>query len=150
MSNPQYDNLNRGVMFKPRDNQKIVGAGRINIDGRDSNMVVVMEPLSRDGNPEWVVYAKIGVLFNNDNKQSENSPDRSGPVDGRPDKRLAAWRKEKDGRPFFSISVGDKQAGGGQGSAPAGDGWDSNVASPPASPPTPPGASYDIDDEIPF
>lgn len=49
-----------------------------------------------------------GVLFVNDRKQNQNSPDFTGNVVvGGVKKRLAAWKKEKNGKKFFSIQLSD-------------------------------------------
>ena len=51
-------------------------------------------------------------LFDNDKKGNDAAPDYSGPVGE--DKRIAGWRRMKDGKPYMSFQVSDKQAGGQQ------------------------------------
>lgn len=133
-----YDNTNKGVMFRPYREQKFAGAGKLNIDGVDHKIVVVSEPLKQDGDPVLCVYARIGVLFPNDKNGNDKAPDHSGPLDSRPGLKVAAWKHEKDGRPYLSLKVDQKQAKGGGGQAD----YDSNRDA---------GPDYGLpDDEIPF
>lgn len=138
MADGSYDNTNRGVFFKPHADQTLFGQGNLNVEGRESRIVVVMEKISRDGPPMPVVYQRIGPLFSNDKKGNDKAPDRSGPMDTHPGHRMAVWKGEKDGRAYFSMKVSRKDEAGnrasGNGGRPqqSGDGWDID------------------DDEIPF
>jgi hypothetical protein len=91
----------------------LTGQGKLNIAGHDQNIVAVKQRIQRDGDPVTVIYAKIGVLFDNEKKaeQAEGAPDKSGPIDNM-EKRMAAWIKEKDGRFYMSIAVSDKEGRG--------------------------------------
>ena len=53
------------------------------------------------------MYEKIGVLFENDKKGNEAAPDYTGPFNEF--KRLAAWRKMKDGKPYMTFNVSEPQ-----------------------------------------
>lgn len=103
------DFTNRGVFFQPHQDQKLFGQGKLNIQGHDTRIVVVMEKISRDGPPLPVVYQRVGPLFANDKKGNENAPDRSGPMDTLPGWRMAAWKAEKDGQKYFTIQITERQ-----------------------------------------
>jgi uncharacterized protein (DUF736 family) len=105
-----YDNTNRGAAFPPFDTQQMILQGKLNIEGIDDNMVLVKD-VTKSGKTVIGVYQRIGTLFQND-KSAENQPDYTGPVELRmfnAEKRLAAWKKMKDGRPYLTMSVSDKQ-----------------------------------------
>ena len=121
-----YDNTNSGAAFKPFDSQSLILQGKVNVSGRDDKIVLVKD-VTRNGDTVIEVYAKTGVLFNNDKKGNQAAPDYTGPLGDT--KRIAAWRKDKDGSPYMSFKVSDKQS-------------PQNAASPAAS-------SID-DDHIPF
>lgn len=109
----QYDNTNTGTFWGPHDNQQFVGQGKLNINGREDRIVVVRKPVKRDGEPQLVLYKKIGVLFPNDKKGNDKAPDYSGPVDAvGADMRLAGWAGEKDGRRYMSLKAQPKQTQG--------------------------------------
>lgn len=136
MADGTYDNTNSGVFFKPYDDQKLFGQGKLNIEGEGKRIVVVMERLSRDKDPLPVVYERLGPLFPNDKKGNDKAPDRSGPMDNYPNLRMAVWKGEKDGRKYFSVKVsmkdGGQSAGGNEGSgnsepAPSTGGWDDEI-----------------------
>lgn len=133
MADGNYDSTNSGVFFKPHEDQKLIGQGRLDVEGAESRIVVVKERLKRDGDPVFVVYQRMGVLFPNDKKGNDKAPDRSGPLDAYPDHRVAAWQGEKDGRRYMSLKVSrkqqDGQSGGSSsgGTAPAAGQWDDDI-----------------------
>ena len=64
-------------------------------------------------------------MFENDKKGNEAAPDYTGPFNEF--RRLAAWRKMKDGKPYMTFNVSDSQKQGGQAPAPqAGSSFGSN------------------------
>lgn len=133
-----YDNTNRGVIFQPHPNQALSGQGKIDVEGSEGRYVVIHEPVKRDGEKVLVLYEKAGVLFVNDKKGNDNAPDFSGPLDRHPDHRVAAWKQEKDGRRYMSISVSQRQQNGeGAPQQSQGDDWSSSPAA-------------DVEDDIPF
>lgn len=105
----EYDNTNSGVVYKPYEDQQFAGAGKLNIEGTDYKIITVKESLSKGGDPVRVVYARMGVLFNNDQKGNDKAPQFSGPIDTHPSLRMAAWVKEKDGMHYMSLNVSEKQ-----------------------------------------
>ena len=110
----EYDNTNSGVVYKPYPDQQFAGSGKLNIEGTDYKIITVKESLSKGGNPVRVVYARMGVLFDNDQKGNDQAPLFSGPIDTHPNLRLAAWLKEKVGlegkvMQYMSLNVSEKQ-----------------------------------------
>ena len=110
----EYDNTNNGVVYKPYPDQQFAGSGKLNIEGTDYKIITVKESLSKGGNPVRVVYARMGVLFENDQKGNDQAPLFSGPIDTHPNLRLAAWLKEKVGlegkvMKYMTLNVSEKQ-----------------------------------------
>lgn len=102
----EYDNTNRGAAFAPFDTQKLILQGKID-DNRIERKVTLVKDQTRDGKTIIEVYEKIGVLFENDKKGNDAAPDYTGPFNDT--RRLAAWRKMKDGKPYMTFNVSDKQ-----------------------------------------
>lgn len=103
-----YDNTDRGAAFKPFDKQKLILQGKLNDTGKDMKIVMVKDE-TRGGKNIIEVFEKIGVLFENDKKGNENAPDYTGPINEF--RRLAAWRKSKDGQAYMTMSVSDAKQG---------------------------------------
>lgn len=100
-----YDNNDKGAAFKPFDTQNLILQGKINSNGNDVKTVLVKD-VTRDGKVLIEIYEKIGVLFENDKKGNENAPDYTGPFQHR---RVAAWKRVKDGKPYMTFAVSDQQ-----------------------------------------
>jgi len=115
MADQQYDDSNRGAAFTPFPTQRLILQGKINVDGRDMKVVNIMDE-TRDGKQIIEVYQKVGVLFQNDNNK-ESAPDYTGPL--LEDKRIAAWKRMKDNKPYMSFVVSDKQDGQQTNTAPS-------------------------------
>ena len=111
-----YDNTNRGAAFAPFDTQKLILQGKID-DNRVERKVTLVKDQTRDGKTIIEVYEKIGTLFENDKKGNEAAPDYTGPFNDV--RRLAAWRKMKDGKPYMTFNVSDKKEGGSARPEPA-------------------------------
>ena len=101
-----YDNTNRGAAFAPFETQKLILQGKID-DNRIERKVTLVKDQTRDGKTIIEVYEKIGTLFENDKKGNDSAPDYTGPFNDT--RRLAAWRKMKDGKPYMTFNVSDKQ-----------------------------------------
>jgi hypothetical protein len=99
------DNTNNGAAFKPFPDQGFILQGKINSNGNDSRIVLVKDA-TKSGKKIIEVYEKVGVLFVNEKKQTESAPDFTGSFKER---RLAAWKKSKDGNNYMSLSVSDAQ-----------------------------------------
>lgn len=107
----EYDDTNRGAAFTPFPTQQMILQGKMNVEGNDYKIVLVKDS-TKDGRNIVEVYRKMAVLFDNDKKGNDAAPDYSGPVGE--DKRIAGWRRMKDGKPYMSFQVSDKQASGQQ------------------------------------
>ena len=106
-----YDDTNRGAAFTPFPTQQMILQGKLNVEGNDKKVMLVKDQ-TRDGKPVIEMYEKIGVFFDNDKKGNESAPDYSGPLGDT--KRLAGWKKMKDGKPYMSFQVTEKISGGGK------------------------------------
>lgn len=112
----EYDNINNGVAFPPFEDMKMILQGKMNVEGRDSKYAVVSRQ-TRDGRSIMEVYEKVGVMFKNDNTK-DGAPDYSGTMynvqdktapwtDPHVNRRVAAWRRQKDGKPYMSFEVSE-------------------------------------------
>ena len=104
-----YDDTNRGAAFTPFPTQQMILQGKLNVEGADKKVMLVRDT-TRDGKQIIEVYEKSGTFFENDKKGKESAPDYSGPFGDT--KRLAGWKKMKDGKPYMSFQVSDKTSGG--------------------------------------
>ncbi len=100
----EYDNTDTGAAFTPFTTQRLILQGKINSRGTDMKVTCVMDE-TKDGKQIIEIYQKVGVLFQNEGMK-EGAPDYTGPLFD--DKRLAAWKKMKDEKPYMSFSVSDK------------------------------------------
>lgn len=115
MADQQYDDTNRGAAFTPFPTQQMILQGKVNVEGVDSKVVLVKDQ-TKDGRGIVEVYQKMAVMFDNDKKGNDAAPDYSGPVGE--DKRIAGWRRMKDGKPYMSFQISDKQQGQQSASSP--------------------------------
>lgn len=100
----QYDDTNRGALFPPRDNNVLVGQGKLNNNGNEEYHVIVKATLP-SGKVIREVYKKVGVLFENDN-QNPKAPHLSGDYE---DRRLAIWfATSQSGKDYMDAKIGDK------------------------------------------
>lgn len=110
----QYDNTDSGAVFPPRENHKMILQGKINNGGQESQVAITMSTLP-DGRKIMDVYEKVGTLFQNEKGDNTNAPDYTGPIGNR---RVAAWKKQKDDMAYMSLSISDKlQQGGNNGNS---------------------------------
>ena len=100
----EYNNTDTGAAFTPFTTQRLILQGKINSGGTDMKVTCVMDE-TKDGKQIIEIYQKVGVLFQNEGMK-EGAPDYTGPLFD--DKRLAAWKKMKDEKPYMSFSVSDK------------------------------------------
>lgn len=104
-----YDNTDKGAAFKPFETQKLILQGKIN-DGGNERKVVLIKDQTKGGKQIIEVFEKAGTLFVNEKKESENAPDYTGPVSSNNrDRRLAAWKRMKDGNPYMTFSISDQR-----------------------------------------
>tara|TARA_R100000935_G_scaffold56169_1_gene87232 strand:+ start:7330 stop:7710 length:381 start_codon:yes stop_codon:yes gene_type:complete len=113
MADQVYDDTNRGAAFTPFPTQTLILQGKMNIEGQDKKICLIKDE-TKDGKSIIEIYEKIAVLFENDKDGNEKRPDFSGPMQNNDRLKVSGWRREKDDKPYISLSVGDKQ----QGAAP--------------------------------
>lgn len=99
----EFDNLNKGAVFRPFDTQKLILQGKVNSDGNDSKIVLIKDQ-TKAGKPIIEIFQKVGTLFVNEKKELETAPDYTGPLWER---RIAAWKRMKDGTPYMTLVVSD-------------------------------------------
>jgi len=113
-----YDPTNNGAAFPPFDDMKMILQGKINVEGRDGKYCVVRRE-SKNGKEIMEIYEKVGAMFPNDNSK-ESAPNYTGTVYNTADKqmpytqptsdrRVAAWRRMKDGKPYLSFVISEPQ-----------------------------------------
>jgi hypothetical protein len=103
-----YDNTDKGAAFAPFETQRLILQGKINDRGMERKVTLVKDQ-TRDGKVLIEIYERVGVLFENDKKGNDNAPDYTGPLGET--RRLAAWRKMKDDKPYMTFNVSDKTGG---------------------------------------
>ena len=103
MEQQQYDDTDRGAIFKPKDNQLLVGSGKLNSNGQEEYHVFVKATLP-DGRVIREIFKKVGVLFENENPHPK-APHLSGPYE---DRRIAVWfAKSQSGLDYMDAKIGD-------------------------------------------
>jgi uncharacterized protein (DUF736 family) len=103
----QYDNSNKGAAFAPFESQRLILQGKINDNGHEQRVILVKDQ-TKTGKNIIQVYEQVGVLFENDKKGNDAAPDYTGTLNEL--RRLAAWRKMKDGKPYMTFTVSDKKS----------------------------------------
>jgi|TARA_R110000851_G_scaffold266251_1_gene418751 hypothetical protein len=141
-----YDNTDRGSLFKPRADESLLVQGKIDSNRSEYRLVIIKSSLP-DGKTARDVYQKVGTMYENDKNGNEKAPDFSGPVmfNGQDKRRIAAWKTvSKDGATkFLSCRVGD--------STPRTDGFSDNSVSIEQIKATATDVEGDLsEDEIPF
>ena len=105
----QYDNTNKGALWKLKEEYKVVMNGNINMEGHDRRVIAVSRK-NAQGEPIISLYEEIGNLKKYDS-ENEKSPTAKGLVDIRKlesTKSIGAWiRTKKDGEEFWSVSLSD-------------------------------------------
>ena len=110
----EYDNTNRGAVFPPMEQQRLLLTGSIDIDGEGKKGLALVTDTDKQGRDVFVVYQRVGVLYLNEDATEDNKqPAYSGPMDG--DMRLAAWRSESDkGVKFLTLKREAKMSSNGK------------------------------------
>ena len=105
----EYDNTNKGVMFKPYDDQRLALQGKLDIEGNELRVIAIRQPLTKGGEPVLVLYEQTGILYPNDKKGNDKAPEYSGPIDRHARLKMAGWKGEKDGNHYLQLKVSEKQ-----------------------------------------
>ena len=123
----EYDNTNDGVAFPPFEDMKMILQGKMNVEGRDGRYAIVRRT-TQGGMELMEVFEKVGVMFKQEGGK-EGSPDYTGKIydmhdkrqpwtDPHPNRRIAAWRRMKDGKPYMSFNISEQQNTGKSESLP--------------------------------
>ena len=112
-----YDNTNKGVMFQPFSDQRLVLQGKLDIEGNELRIIGIRQPLTEGGDPVIVLYEQAGILYPNDQKGNDKAPKYSGPLDRHANLRVAGWTGQKNGNHYLQLKVSEKQGGGGSNGA---------------------------------
>jgi len=110
----QYDNRNKGALWKIKDNYKVIMNGNINMEGHDRRVIAVSRK-NAQGEPTISLYEEIGNLKKHES-ENDRAPSAKGVLDIRKlenTKSVGAWKKnKKDGEEFWSISLSDYETKG--------------------------------------
>jgi|7_EtaG_2_1085326.scaffolds.fasta_scaffold17780_2 hypothetical protein len=104
----QYDDTDKGVLWKPRKDQTMRGVGKINSYGIDTDSILVRQE-NMQGEAYYGLYQKIGTMYPREEGANENAPNFSGPFGDK--RRVAMWinTKPNSEETYLKIQVQDKQ-----------------------------------------
>ena len=106
-----YDDTDRGVLWKPRTDQVLRAIGKINNKGVEKN-ALLMACQSKDGEKYYELYQKVAPIYIKEADATSNAPDFSGPFGE--DRRIAFWVNEfpqghaQEGTKYLKALVTDK------------------------------------------
>ena len=106
-----YDDTDKGVLWKPRTDQVLRAIGKVNNKGEENN-TLLMACQTKDGEKYYELYQKVSPIYIRDADANPNAPDFSGPF--REDRRIALWVNEfpqghaQEGTKYLKALVTDK------------------------------------------
>ena len=106
-----YDDTDKGVLWKPRTDQVLRAIGKVNNKGEENN-TLLMACQTKDGEKYYELYQKVSPIYIRDADANPNAPDFSGPFGE--DRRIAFWVNEfpqghdQEGTKYLKASVTDK------------------------------------------
>lgn len=106
-----YDDTDKGVLWKPRTDQVLRAIGKVNNKGEENN-TLLMACQTKDGEKYYELYQKVSPIYIRDADANPNAPDFSGPFGE--DRRIALWVNEfpqghaQEGTKYLKASVTDK------------------------------------------
>ena len=99
----EYDQTNKGALWKIQEDYKVVRQGKINMNGNDRRVIAVSRKNAM-GKPIVSLYEEIANIVPHEGN-SENSPSAKGVIDVRKTdttKSVGVWKKhKKDGEEFW-------------------------------------------------
>ena len=105
----EYDQTNKGALWKVQDDYKVVRQGKINMNGNDRRVIAVSRK-NAQGKPIISLYEEIANIAPHEG-EAQNSPSAKGVIDIRKadtTKSIGVWKKlKKDGEEFWSVSLSD-------------------------------------------
>jgi len=106
-----YDDTDKGVLWKPRTDQVLRAIGKVNNRGEEKN-TLLMACQTKDGEKYYELYQKVSPIYIKEADANPNAPDFSGPFGE--DRRIAFWVNEfpqghaQEGTKYLKASVTDK------------------------------------------
>jgi hypothetical protein len=106
-----YDDTDRGVLWKPRTDQVLRAIGKINNKGVEKN-ALLMACQSKDGEKYYELYQKVAPIYIKEADANPNAPDFSGPLGE--DRRIAFWVNEfpqghaQEGTKYLKANITDR------------------------------------------
>ena len=106
-----YDDTDKGVLWKPRTDQVLRAIGKVNNKGEEKN-TLLMACQTKDGEKYYELYQKVSPIYIKEADANPNAPDFSGPFGE--DRRIALWVNEfpqghaQEGTKYLKASVTDK------------------------------------------
>ena len=106
-----YDDTDKGVLWKPRTDQVLRAIGKVNNKGEENN-TLLMACQTKDGEKYYELYQKVSPIYIKEADANPNAPDFSGPFGE--DRRIAFWVNEfpqghaQEGTKYLKASVTDK------------------------------------------
>ena len=118
----EYDDTDKGVLWKPRGDQMLRAIGKVNNNGEDKN-TLLMACATREGEKYYELYQKVSSIYAKKEDASEGAPDFSGPLGET--RRIAMWVNEfpsghkQEGTKYLKAVVSDKMQTEGETVEPA-------------------------------
>ena len=118
----EYDDTDKGVLWKPRGDQMLRAIGKVNNNGEDKN-TLLMACATREGEKYYELYQKVASIYPKKEDASEGAPDFSGPLGET--RRIAMWVNEfpsghkQEGTKYLKAVVSDKMQTEGETVEPA-------------------------------
>ena len=106
-----YDDTDRGVLWKPRTDQVLRAIGKINNKGVEKN-ALLMACQSQKGEKYYELYQKVAPIYIKEEDANPNAPDFSGPLGE--DRRIAFWINEfpqghaQEGTKYLKANITDR------------------------------------------
>ena len=106
-----YDDTDKGVLWKPRTDQVLRAIGKVNNKGEEKN-TLLMACQTKDGEKYYELYQKVSPIYIKESDANPNAPDFSGPFGE--DRRIALWVNEfpqghaQEGTKYLKALVTDK------------------------------------------
>jgi hypothetical protein len=106
-----YDDTDKGVLWKPRTDQVLRAIGKVNNKGEENN-TLLMACQTKDGEKYYELYQKVSPIYIRDADANPNAPDFSGPFGE--NRRIALWVNEfpqghaQEGTKYLKALVTDK------------------------------------------
>ena len=106
-----YDDTDKGVLWKPRTDQVLRAIGKVNNKGEEKN-TLLMACQTKDGEKYYELYQKVSPIYIKETDANPNAPDFSGPFGE--DRRIALWVNEfpqghaQEGTKYLKALVTDK------------------------------------------